>query len=334
MTQIRYTAYLSYSHDDARWAKWLHRVLEGYRVPRRLVGTTGEHGVIPPRLAPVFRDREDLSSASNLSDRLKEALAASRFLVVICSPAAAKSRWVNEEIRQFRALNDDAHVLCLLVEGDAADERSSPFPEALTEDGAEPLAADPRSWADGKTLARQKIVAGMLGVRLDDLRRRDLKRKRYWQVGVASAMIVAAVLTFSTVTSRIAERQERERAEEMAGFIVDLGERLRSGLDVESLVMMSEQAVSYLESLDFSQLSRDTALRVGLAFRQFGLATGGQGDATQSIQALVKSRELLRDLHRRFPEDPDVLFELSQSEFYVGAQYFNRAEYEAAYEGF
>ena len=88
---MRYRAFISYSHRDARWARWLHRALEGYAVPRRLVGAAGEFGPVPSRLRPVFRDRDELASAGDLGQRVKDALAASEALVVICSPAAAAS---------------------------------------------------------------------------------------------------------------------------------------------------------------------------------------------------------------------------------------------------
>ena len=39
-----FRAFLSYSHADAAWARWLLRRLETYRVPSRLVGTQGVHG--------------------------------------------------------------------------------------------------------------------------------------------------------------------------------------------------------------------------------------------------------------------------------------------------
>ncbi|GAC1627764.1 MAG: hypothetical protein NVS9B10_17040 [Nevskia sp.] len=34
----KYWAFISYSHQDSVWAAWLHKALEGYVVPRRLVG--------------------------------------------------------------------------------------------------------------------------------------------------------------------------------------------------------------------------------------------------------------------------------------------------------
>ena len=79
--------------------RWLHKAIETYRVPSRLVGTTTAAGVIPRRLAPIFRDRDELPSATDLGGKVDEALAASANLIVICSPAAATSRWVDAEVR-------------------------------------------------------------------------------------------------------------------------------------------------------------------------------------------------------------------------------------------
>ncbi|MBT8062695.1 MAG: toll/interleukin-1 receptor domain-containing protein, partial [Gammaproteobacteria bacterium] len=104
MTGFRYKAFISYSHRDEKWASWLHKALESYRLPRQLVGRTTRYGEVPARFYPVFRDRDELSSGASLSDRVSEALDESESLIVVCSPAAAASKWVNEEIRVFRAL--------------------------------------------------------------------------------------------------------------------------------------------------------------------------------------------------------------------------------------
>ena len=88
---MHYKAFISYCHADQDLAAWLHRALESYRVPRRLVGTVGLHGAVPNRLRPIFRDREELSSSADLSETIKEALAASDSLIVVCSPRAVRS---------------------------------------------------------------------------------------------------------------------------------------------------------------------------------------------------------------------------------------------------
>ena len=54
-----YKAFISYSHADERWAKWLQPSMEHYRLPKHLskdvIGRT-----LPKRLYPVFRDRSEL----------------------------------------------------------------------------------------------------------------------------------------------------------------------------------------------------------------------------------------------------------------------------------
>jgi hypothetical protein len=87
--EFRYSAFISYSHADEKHAAWLHRALESYRVPRRLVGATTDAGTVPERLPKVFRDRDELPSATNLGDKLTAALTGSAAQIVICSPGIA-----------------------------------------------------------------------------------------------------------------------------------------------------------------------------------------------------------------------------------------------------
>ena len=115
---MRYKAFISYSHQDESWARWLQRTLESYRIPRHLVGRPTPFGKVPSRLSPVFRDREDLSSATDLSQSIKRELEQSETLVVICSPASAGSRWVNEEIRYFQSLGRADRIHALIVDGE------------------------------------------------------------------------------------------------------------------------------------------------------------------------------------------------------------------------
>ena len=72
MASLQFKAYLSYSHKDEAWAVWLHRALETFRVPRNLVGAKTNAGLVPSRIRPVFRDREDLSSATDLAESVKQ----------------------------------------------------------------------------------------------------------------------------------------------------------------------------------------------------------------------------------------------------------------------
>jgi len=250
------------------------------------------------------------------------------------------SQWVNEEVRQFQALGRANRVLCMVVDGDPDAEPGSGgcFPPALfdgvDDPGAVPLAADPRKYADGRKLAKLKLVASLLGVQLDELRQRDLGRKRRWQAVGALAVAAAIALAAVAVSSTIAQRQERAKAEQMATFIVELGEDLQTELDLESLGRISARAMEYLENLDPMKLTPETNIRVGQALRQVGLVNLRQGKADEALAALERSRQLFRDLNDRYPERQDVLFELGQAEFYVGNYHFERGNLEAAGQPF
>jgi hypothetical protein len=114
----QYRAFISYSHRDAGWATWLHRSLERYHPPKSLIGTSTAQGQVPKRLAPIFKDREELPSATDLGGLINAALAGSAAQIVICSPRAAKSKWVNEEILAFKRLGREDRILCIIVGGE------------------------------------------------------------------------------------------------------------------------------------------------------------------------------------------------------------------------
>jgi hypothetical protein len=88
-TTGKFRAFISYSHADKSAADWLHRALEAYRLPSRLVGQQTAVGEVPAKLTPIFRDRDELPAAGDLSIELRTALEQSSFLIVIASPSAA-----------------------------------------------------------------------------------------------------------------------------------------------------------------------------------------------------------------------------------------------------
>jgi hypothetical protein len=128
---IRYRAFLSYSHRDIAWGKWLHGALEGYRIDKDLVRHETPAGPVPKTLRPIFRDREDFSAGHSLTEQTLAALEASQFLVVLCSPNAARSKYVNEEVRRFKALGRAERVIPVIIEGEPGDAERDCFPPAL-----------------------------------------------------------------------------------------------------------------------------------------------------------------------------------------------------------
>ena len=169
-----FKAFVSYCHADRVFAAKLHRRLESYRLPKRVVpGGETRPGNSDDRIGPIFRDRADLSAAEDLSGAVRAAIAASTTLVVVASPDAARSRWVAHEIALFRELHPGAPVLIALVRGEVAEGLPASFLSAQPE----PLAADFRTEGDGPRLAFLKIVAGIAGLPLDALVQRDAQRR-------------------------------------------------------------------------------------------------------------------------------------------------------------
>lgn len=325
----RYAAFISYSHADARWAAWVQKQLESFRVPRRLAGAAGEHGPVPSRLSPVFRDREELASASDLGDRIRQAMQASEALVVLCSPGAAASRWVNEEIRAWRRLGRGHRVFCVIVPAAGAHDPALPFPPALSEalDDAgplpEPIAADLRPEGDGPALARLKLIAGLLGVGLDDLRRREAQRRQRRMAWIAAAslagMTIAAVLAGQAHVARNDAQRRQAQAEDLLGFMIDdLRPKLERLGRLDLLDAVGDKALAYFDSLP-SRDQTDTALSQQVrALTQIGQVRLEQGKHAPALAAFEGAHARALELSRRAPDDSDRLFDLSQAEYWLG----------------
>ncbi len=198
--RLRYRAFISYSHQDQAWAQWLHRAIETYRVPSRLAGqTTAARNHPAQARSDLPRPRRAaLCDRSGPQGRRSARTLAN--LIVICSPAAAASRWVNAEVQAFKRLRRADHIFCLVVAGEPnatdlagrADEEC--FCPALrftvdtrgelTHERTEPIAADARPCADGKSNARLKLIAGLIGVGFDALKQREQHRRKP-QMGAA-----------------------------------------------------------------------------------------------------------------------------------------------------
>jgi len=247
--QYKYRAFISYSHSDEEWAKWLHKSLETYRMPKRLVGRETEFGPVSDKIAPVFRDRDELATATNLGDILTRALEDSACQLVICSRKSAQSRWVNEEIKTFKRLGKANRIFALIVDGEPgasarpeiADQEC--FPPALiykmgangelTDEPTEPIAADVRPGKDSKLDGKLKLIAGMFGVGLDELKQREAHRRQRQLMMLVTAslggMAITSTLAGAAWLARNEAERQRERAEAEAEtarqttrFMVDL----------------------------------------------------------------------------------------------------------------
>jgi WD40 repeat protein len=226
---FKYWAFVSYSHRDKAIAGAMHSALERYRVPRRLVGRIGRDGAVPRRIVPLFRDLDELPTSSDLGSAIREALAASRYLIVVCSPSAAASIWVNQEVLEFKRLGRANRILCLIVDGEP---NASSKPGAsrecfcpalrhavdaegrLTAEPVEPLAADIRPGNDSRWDARLKLVAGLIGINYDDLKQREKSRQR-WRHVLAAAAAIALTIGVAGSWMAINDRAQEARRQQI-----------------------------------------------------------------------------------------------------------------------
>src|SRR5262249_49034107 len=170
---------------------------------------------MPERFYPVFQDEKELPINADLGESIRTGLRESRFLIVICSPRSAVSRYVNEEVRYFKELGRQDRIMTLMVDGEpnatfgnkaGFSEKDECFCPALRHpldannevdvtrrDAQEPIAGDVRIKDSASTrepllrdvrpqralldYTKLKLLAGLMGVGFDELVHRDKERQ-------------------------------------------------------------------------------------------------------------------------------------------------------------
>jgi hypothetical protein len=316
----RYKAFISYSHRDAKAGRWLHRRLEAYRLPRRLVGREGEHGPVPARLMPIFRDREDLPAAGDLSEKVRAALEASEHLIVVCSPDAAASPWVAKEIATFREIHPGRPVFAAIIEG----EPEQCFPVPLTAEGrVEPLAADLRPGRDGRRLGVLKLVAGLAGIALDDLVQRDAQRRvrrvTYVTAAALTAVLAMAVLTAFAFSQRREAERQRAEAEGLVEFMLtDLRERLKGVGRLDVLAVVNQRALDHYRRQPLASLTPSELERRARILHAMGADDQQQKRFAQAMAEFDEAARTTGQLLADQPGDVQRIYDQAQSEFWVG----------------
>ena len=327
---MRFRAFLSYSHADAAWARWLLRRLETYRVPSRLVGTSGAHGEIGRRLGMFFRDREELPTAGDLGATIREALADSAALIVIASPAAAQSRWVNAEVEAFQASGRGERVLCFVVAGvpGSADPAQHCFPPALLQPGAdgaarEPLAADARREGDGRERAFLKLVTGLLGVGFDALAQREAQRRNRKLTAIAFASLFGMTIALALAATAYVARNDAERrqaqAEDILGFMLgDLRKKLTTVGRLDLMGAVDDKAIGYFATLDPRDLTDRALEEQARSLTGIGEVRLNEGKHDAAMTAFREAHARSTALREREPGNGQRLFDLAQAEYWIG----------------
>ena len=346
-----YKAFITYCHEDSKFAAWLQRKLESYNVPSRLVGRETAHGKVPARLRPIFRDREELSAGGHLGDTINSALENSEFLICICSPAARESKWVNLEIAAFRRLHGDRRVLCVIADGepyvasDPARAHLECMPPALglrdttvdeaADSSVEHVAADARAAGDGRKAALLKTIAGLIGVGLDEVVQRDAQRRMLRMLGLSAVsgagMIAMSIMAFIAIEARDAEQQRRADAEDLIEFMLtDLRDRLEPVGRLDALDAVGKEAIDYYSRLDLADHTADSLGRRARAFHLLGEVDDLRGDLQQARSAFNEAYDSTGELLRRYPDSGQRMYDHAQSVFWLGYLDWQLGNMEAA----
>ena len=239
-SDYKYWAFRGYSHQDnlatrgdgsgghIQWANWLHEQLETFRIPdgyRDRTTRTGEP--MPERFFPTFRDEAELPTSHDLGGQIRDALARSRFLIVIASPRSARSRYVNEEVRHFRQLGRDDRILTLIVDGEP-NVRLHPKPGWTAGDGG-----------DCRNTCRQCVGLSLLTAmpRRSNNHQNTARKRKYAPEETESARVAETPGEPESAPSDGVEAKLKSRSPEQALVVGPLARFLISiGWDIEQMV--------------------------------------------------------------------------------------------------
>lgn len=319
--QRQYRAFLSYSHADERWAKWLHARLERFKIDSDLVGRPSGLGIIPKSLRPIFRDRSDFVAGLQLSKQTAAALETSEALIVLCSPSSASSNHVNEEIRQFKQQTPRRHIIPVIV-GELSDRADIEcFPPALADvsafsTGDVLLAADLRETRDGRTLGLAKIVASLLHLQVDDVfRRAERYRKRLRRV--RNSIVVALLfLTAAATTSAFMFQAELRKNEALLDRTLERATTLLNktvamsedyGLPrAVSLSLLGEAERMFTDMAELGVKSTKLTLRKTRMYIEFARTYEILGQSEVQLQRANEALALIEKLARDDPGNYEV----------------------------
>src|SRR5262249_22706113 len=229
----------------------------------------------------------------SLSEQTLAALDASSALIVLGSPDAAKSHYVNEEVRLFKHRHRDRPIIPIILDGKTSDPATECFPPALrfemapdgaiTDQPADLLAADMRESGDGRDLTLAKVVARILGVPTDDVRKRQVIAQN-WRLKVTAAVVAVLAVLALVAGFLVWEHQRQVTVEESR-------EKARLAREEARDKQLKAEIVQSLLGVSPAQAAPGAAKALGdaVADAQEGAAQGDE--RVQKALALLKENK-------------------------------------------
>lgn len=205
--KYEYYAFISYKEEDAGWAQWLQRKLEHYIFPTTI---RKEKPELPERISPIYEYKSE-ASGSRLKEAIWKGLISSKFLIVICSPRATKSKWLNDGIRYFVDSGQEENIIPFIIEGKpkAANPEEECFPDELLKLTGERELRGININDMGRDGEAVRVVSRMFDVKFDTLWQRyvrEQKQARNRKIGmitsIVSAFAIGALVFALTVSSK------------------------------------------------------------------------------------------------------------------------------------
>ena len=127
---FKYFAFISFQSSDAQEAIRLQHAIERYRLPAVLCKNDSS---VPRHIKPLYCYLNDMHAGEELMLELKSRMEQSRYLIVVCSPHAAKSAYINSGIDYFISLGRRDCIIPIIVEGIpySNNPETECFPDAL-----------------------------------------------------------------------------------------------------------------------------------------------------------------------------------------------------------
>lgn len=252
----RFDAFMSYAHAaDDLLAPRLQSALQSFAKPwwRR-------------RALRVFRDQASLSANPHLWTSITDALGSSSWFILLASPQAASSEWVDREVEWWLEHGETGRILPVVTDGEFAwdeaagrldHDRSTAAPPALVDAfDEEPRWVDLRFARTDEQLdmgnarfrdAVADLASAIRGVAKDDLESEEVLRHRSAMRTAWTAAIALALLVVVAIGSAIYASTQRSAAVEQAAIATGRGlgaqATLLVGSELDTALLVGAEAV-------------------------------------------------------------------------------------------